>query len=90
MILSNNKEKYIATFKTKPQKVYQGKSKMDTLNTCTASINSNSKKVATHSHIKGLGLKEDGTAEPISSGFVSQFKAREVNYSIYFILILMF
>jgi RuvB-like protein 1 len=36
------------------------------------------KKVATHSHIKGLGLKEDGQAEPISSGFVGQYKAREV------------
>ena len=38
----------------------------------------NSKKVATHSHIKGLGLREDGHAEHISSGFVGQAKAREV------------
>ncbi len=37
------------------------------------------KKVATHSHIRGLGLKEDGTAEPISAGFVGQLKAREVS-----------
>lgn len=45
------------------------------------SVNSTSsatKKVATHSHIKGLGLKEDGQAEPIASGFVGQYKAREV------------
>eukprot|EP00919_Chromeraceae_sp_WS-2016_P022604 GHVR01053659.1.p1 GENE.GHVR01053659.1~~GHVR01053659.1.p1 ORF type:complete len:457 (+),score=123.16 GHVR01053659.1:66-1436(+) len=34
-------------------------------------------RVATHSHIKGLGLKADGTAEPISAGLVGQEKARE-------------
>ncbi|OZJ04185.1 RuvB-like 1 [Bifiguratus adelaidae] len=34
-------------------------------------------RVATHSHIKGLGLKEDGTAEMIASGFVGQESARE-------------
>lgn len=48
------------------------------------SVNSTStstKKVATHSHIKGLGLKEDGQAEPIASGFVGQYKAREVKTS---------
>lgn len=54
--------------------------KMDSANTLNtaASVISNSKKVATHSHIKGLGLKEDGHAEPIASGFVAQFKGREV------------
>lgn len=36
------------------------------------------KRVATHSHIKGLGLRQDGTAEPIQSGFVGQENAREV------------
>jgi hypothetical protein len=36
------------------------------------------KRVAAHSHIKGLGLLEDGTAEPIQSGFVGQENAREV------------
>ncbi|KAI8826652.1 TIP49 C-terminus-domain-containing protein [Fimicolochytrium jonesii] len=34
-------------------------------------------RIATHSHIKGLGLKEDGTAEPVSAGFVGQENARE-------------
>ncbi len=34
-------------------------------------------RIATHSHIKGLGLKEDGTAEEIASGLVGQEKARE-------------
>jgi RuvB-like protein 1 len=34
-------------------------------------------RVASHSHIKGLGLKEDGTAETIQSGFVGQETARE-------------
>lgn len=40
------------------------------------------KRVATHSHIKGLGLRADGTAEPIQSGFVGQENAREVCSSI--------
>lgn len=35
-------------------------------------------RVATHSHIKGLGLRDDGTAEPIAAGFVGQENAREV------------
>ena len=43
------------------------------------------KKVATHSHIRGLGLKEDGAAEPISAGFVGQLKAREVRSSAFLI-----
>jgi RuvB-like protein 1 (pontin 52) len=36
---------------------------------------------ATHSHIKGLGLNENGTAEPIAAGFVGQENAREVSKS---------
>ncbi|CAO3699164.1 unnamed protein product [Rhizopus microsporus] len=36
------------------------------------------KRVATHSHIKGLGLRPDGTAEPIQAGFVGQ-DAREAS-----------
>jgi RuvB-like protein 1 (pontin 52) len=36
-------------------------------------------RVAAHSHVKGLGLKSDGTAlEDYTSGFVGQDKAREV------------
>jgi len=38
-------------------------------------------RIATHSHIKGLGLKEDGSAEPIAHGFVGQANAREVRFS---------
>jgi len=34
-------------------------------------------RIASHSHIKGLGLKEDGFAEPIANGFVGQENARE-------------
>ncbi|KAJ3037455.1 RuvB-like protein 1 [Rhizophlyctis rosea] len=34
-------------------------------------------RIATHSHIKGLGLRDDGTAEPVSAGFVGQENARE-------------
>eukprot|EP00923_Selenidium_pygospionis_P036688 GHVN01064329.1.p1 GENE.GHVN01064329.1~~GHVN01064329.1.p1 ORF type:complete len:257 (+),score=27.97 GHVN01064329.1:39-809(+) len=36
-----------------------------------------SQRVAAHSHIKGLGLKDDGTAEDIHMGMVGQKKARE-------------
>ncbi|KAJ3117088.1 RuvB-like protein 1 [Nowakowskiella sp. JEL0407] len=34
-------------------------------------------RIATHSHIKGLGLRDDGYAEPVSAGFVGQENARE-------------
>lgn len=34
-------------------------------------------RVAAHSHVKGLGLKEDGTALPVASGLVGQVLARE-------------
>ncbi|KAJ2122400.1 RuvB ATP-dependent DNA helicase pontin, partial [Coemansia sp. RSA 788] len=34
-------------------------------------------RVATHSHIRGLGLKSDGLAEPVAAGFVGQETARE-------------
>lgn len=34
-------------------------------------------RIATHSHIKGLGLREDGSAEPVAAGFVGQESARE-------------
>ncbi len=34
-------------------------------------------RVATHTHIKGLGLRDDGTANPIAAGFVGQEQARE-------------
>ncbi len=34
-------------------------------------------RVATHTHIKGLGLAEDGTAAVLAAGFVGQELARE-------------
>lgn len=34
-------------------------------------------RVATHTHIKGLGLRDDGTANAIAAGFVGQEQARE-------------
>lgn len=37
------------------------------------------KRVASHSHIHGLGLGEDGTAFPTAGGFVGQTAAREVD-----------
>ncbi|KAI1974828.1 RuvB ATP-dependent DNA helicase pontin [Ophidiomyces ophidiicola] len=39
--------------------------------------NSRENRTAAHTHIKGLGLRLDGTAEPSSSGFVGQVSARE-------------
>lgn len=37
-------------------------------------------RIASHSHIKGLGLnEEDGTASNVSSGLVGQENAREVH-----------
>lgn len=42
--------------------------------------NSRENRTAAHSHIKGLGLKSDGTPDTASGagGFVGQEKAREV------------
>ena len=34
-------------------------------------------RVATHTHIKGLGLNDDGTAAAVGAGFVGQEQARE-------------
>jgi RuvB-like protein 1 (pontin 52) len=37
-----------------------------------------------HTHIKGLGLRQDGTAERQAGGFVGQAAAREVrNWNLY-------
>jgi hypothetical protein len=36
-------------------------------------------RVATHTHIKGLGLKDDGSAHPMAAGFVGQEQAREAS-----------
>lgn len=61
--------------------MYKGQvfcSQMESGTLTAAATSSNSKKVATHSHIKGLGLNETGHAEMIASGFVGQIKAREV------------
>eukprot|EP00045_Choanoeca_perplexa_P003465 m.31330 g.31330 ORF g.31330 m.31330 type:complete len:456 (-) comp12060_c0_seq1:66-1433(-) len=34
-------------------------------------------RIAVHSHVKGLGIAEDGTAMPVGAGLVGQDKARE-------------
>jgi RuvB-like protein 1 (pontin 52) len=39
--------------------------------------------VAAHSHIKGLGLRQDGTSEHAGAGFVGQEAAREVRITIF-------
>lgn len=45
--------------------------------TGTAASGSREARIAAHSHIKGLGLSDDGTALPLSQGFVGQRAARE-------------
>ncbi len=37
-----------------------------------------SQRVHSHSHVKGLGIGEDGKALPVSAGLVGQAQAREV------------
>lgn len=44
--------------------------------------NNRENRTAAHTHIKGLGLKGDGTAEKQASGFVGQVGAREVRFAI--------
>lgn len=39
-------------------------------------------RVATHSHVKGLGLSEDGHAIDVAQGLVGQAEAREVKNSL--------
>eukprot|EP00727_Mastigamoeba_balamuthi_P003507 m51a1_g13153 putative -like 1 (456) ;mRNA; r:23194-25393 len=34
-------------------------------------------RIASHTHLKGLGLRDDGTALPVASGFIGQLDARE-------------
>lgn len=41
--------------------------------------NARDNRTAAHTHIKGLGLRPDGTAERQSAGFVGQAAAREVS-----------
>jgi DNA helicase TIP49 (TBP-interacting protein) len=45
--------------------------------------NSRENRTATHTHIKGLGLHSDGTAESSADGFVGQAAAREVRNLFY-------
>lgn len=40
--------------------------------------NNRDNRTASHTHIRGLGLKADGTAEKQAGGFVGQQQAREV------------
>lgn len=43
--------------------------------------NTRENRTAAHTHIKGLGLRNDGTAESSGDGFVGQASAREVRKS---------
>lgn len=42
--------------------------------------NNRDNRTAAHTHIKGLGLRNDGTAEKQAAGFVGQGTAREVGH----------
>jgi len=42
--------------------------------------NNRENRTAAHTHIKGLGLRPDGSAERQSGGFVGQMAAREVGH----------
>lgn len=52
-------------------------------------ISARDNRVATHSHIRGLGLRDDGSAVigAGSAGWVGQNSAREVNYIVYLFII---
>lgn len=41
--------------------------------------NSRENRTAAHTHIRGLGLRSDGTPETTADGFVGQGAAREVS-----------
>jgi DNA helicase TIP49 (TBP-interacting protein) len=41
-------------------------------------------RIAAHTHVKGLGLDENGLAIPIAAGLVGQEAAREVNNNFIF------
>ena len=43
--------------------------------------NSRENRTSAHTHIKGLGLRNDGYADHTSAGFVGQVAAREVSWS---------
>ena len=43
-----------------------------------ARSNARDNRTAAHSHIKGLGLRDDGYAAETANGFVGQAAAREV------------
>jgi RuvB-like protein 1 (pontin 52) len=37
-------------------------------------------RIASHSHVKGLGLTPEGYATPVAAGLVGQEQAREVRF----------
>ena len=52
---------------------HRGAMKIETVRSTTKT-----QRIASHSHVKGLGLNEDGTASPVAGGMVGQLEAREV------------
>ena len=54
---------------------------MVTISEVKSGSGSRENRTAAHTHIKGLGLRPDGTADRIAAGFVGQERAREVCFS---------
>eukprot|EP01098_Paradermamoeba_levis_P014514 TRINITY_DN6956_c0_g1_i2.p1 TRINITY_DN6956_c0_g1~~TRINITY_DN6956_c0_g1_i2.p1 ORF type:complete len:459 (-),score=119.00 TRINITY_DN6956_c0_g1_i2:178-1554(-) len=52
---------------------------MSNLNVTEIKPTPKTQRISAHSHVKGLGLKEDGTALPMAAGLVGQIKAREAS-----------
>lgn len=52
---------------------------MSQLKIASVSSFSKQRRVASHTHITGLGLNPDGTAKDVAQGLVGQKEAREVN-----------
>jgi DNA helicase TIP49 (TBP-interacting protein) len=40
-------------------------------------------RIAAHTHVKGLGLDENGSPLQMGGGLVGQMKAREVNFNLF-------
>lgn len=45
-------------------------------------------RISSHSHIKGLGLDENGTPIPVAAGLVGQENSREVPYQLLLTIII--
>ena len=66
-----------------PDKLWRTVCVADSVVTCRMKIEevkstTKTDRIASHSHVKGLGLNDAGEADPVAAGFIGQEKAREV------------